>query len=391
MNILAIETSCDETSAAVVHEGRWVRSNVVASQIALHEKYGGIVPELASRRHVTAIVPVLHEAIEAARTHRNDIDAIAVTEGPGLAGSLLVGVNVAKSLAFAWKKPLIPVNHLEGHVYANWLLPNGSEPRDPPAFPSVCLIVSGGHTDLLLIHKHGVYEVLGRTLDDAAGEAFDKGARLLGLGYPGGPAIQKAAEGHRPLDQFPRAWLGDSYDFSFSGLKTALLRVCEQYRKPEPVPRGTGGRTSRKRRSERPERSGGSESASPFPEHTPPIYAANMPVGELAAAYQEAIVDVLVEKTVRAAQDEHARSVMLSGGVASNALLRRRMESRLRQVGVPLHIPEAQYCTDNAAMIAAAGYQVVRRGALAGWELDVRAQFPWGNVPGIRVIERPRD
>jgi N6-L-threonylcarbamoyladenine synthase len=380
MNILAIETSCDETSAAVVHEGRWVLSNVVASQIALHEKYGGIVPELASRKHVTAIVPVLEEALATARVSREAIDAIAVTEGPGLAGSLLVGVNVAKSLAFAWKKPLIPVNHLEGHVYANWLLPNGSEPRDPPAFPSVCLIVSGGHTDLLLVHKHGVYEILGRTLDDAAGEAFDKGARVLGLGYPGGPAIQRAAEGHRPLEQLPRAWLGNSYDFSFSGLKTALLRASEPYRKPQPLPRESG--TSRKRRKTQP--------ASPFPEHTPPVYTANMPVGELAAAYQEAIVDVLVEKTLRAAQDEHARSVMLSGGVAANALLRRRMESRLKGSGLPLHVPEPQYCTDNAAMIAAAAYQVVRRGALAGWELDVRAQLPWSDLPGVRVVERAR-
>jgi N6-L-threonylcarbamoyladenine synthase len=375
MNILAIETSCDETSVSVVHEGRWVRSNIVASQIALHEKYGGIVPELASRKHVTAIVPVLEEAIETARVGRDDIDAIAVTEGPGLAGSLLVGVNMAKAISFAWKKPLIPVNHLEGHVYANWLLPNGSEPRDPPAFPSVCLIVSGGHTDLLLVHKHGVYEILGRTLDDAAGEAFDKGARVLGLGYPGGPAIQKAAEGHRPLEPLPRAWLGDSYDFSFSGLKTALVRASEPYRKMTPLPR---------------ERRKPSAASGPFPEHEPPVYAPNMPVGELAAAFQEAIVDVLVEKTVRAAQEENARSVMLSGGVAANALLRRRMENRLHSIRVPLHVPDLQYCTDNAAMIAAAGYQVVRRGALAGWELDVRAQLPWSELPGVRVIERAR-
>lgn len=381
MNILAIETSCDETSAAVVHEGRWVRSNVVASQIALHEKYGGIVPELASRRHITAIVPVLQEAVDTAGLTRDDIDAIAVTEGPGLAGALLVGVNVAKAIAFAWKKPLIPVNHLEGHVYANWLLPHGAEPAEPPAFPAVCLIVSGGHTDLLLIHRHGVYEILGRTLDDAAGEAFDKGARVLGLSYPGGPAIQKAAEGRRPLDPLPRAWLGDSYDFSFSGLKTALLRECEQYRKPGPMPRGPSGQATRQRST---------PSADPFPVHEPPAYAPNMPVGELAAAYQEAIVDVLVEKTVRAARDEHARSVMLTGGVAANALLRRRMESRLQSVNIPLHIPALHYCTDNAAMIAAAGYQVVRRGALGGWDLDVSAQLPWTALPGVRVIERPR-
>jgi len=379
MNILAIETSCDETAAAVVHEGRWVRSNVVASQIALHEKYGGIVPELASRQHITAITPVLQEAIDTADVTRADIDAIAVTEGPGLAGSLLVGVNVAKTLAFAWKKPLVPVNHLEGHVYANWLIADVPGDDDsnavpvPPQFPAVCLIVSGGHTDLLLIHKHGVYEILGRTLDDAAGEAFDKGARVLGLSYPGGPAIQRAAEGRRPLEQLPRAWLGDSYDFSFSGLKTALLRSCDQYRAPQPP-----GRATRK------------PAQVPFPEHEPPAYKPNMPVGELAAAYQDAIVEVLVEKTVRAAQHEHARSVMISGGVAANAQLRGRMESRLRGLNIPLHVPDLQFCTDNAAMIAAASFQVLRRGALAGWDLDVRPQLPWSALPGARVTERAR-
>jgi N6-L-threonylcarbamoyladenine synthase len=373
VNILGIETSCDETAAAVVHEGRIVRSNVVASQIALHEKYGGIVPELASRRHVTAIIPVMQEALETAGATREEIDAIAVTEGPGLAGSLLVGVNVAKTLAMAWDKPLVPVSHLEGHVYANWLVPPGAQPGDPPELPAVCLIVSGGHTELLLIHKHGVYEVLGRTLDDAAGEAFDKGARILGLGYPGGPAIDRAAEGARPLEQLPRAWLGDSYDFSFSGLKTALLRACEPYRK-QPPPPGRGGRRKAK-------------PAEPFPVHQPVEYAPNMPVAELAAAYQDAIVEVLVEKAVRAAHEQHARSVLVSGGVAANRLLRKRLAARL---DLPLHVPELQFCTDNAAMIAGAGYHVIRRGALAGWDLDVRAQLPWSALPGARVIERAR-
>jgi len=380
MNILAIETSCDETAAAVVHEGRWVRSNVVASQIALHQKYGGIVPELASRQHITAITPVLQEALETAGITRAGIDAIAVTEGPGLAGSLLVGVNFAKTLAFAWKKPLVPVNHLEGHIYANWLVAPGHEgqPLPPaPIFPAICLIVSGGHTDLLLIHKHGVYEILGRTLDDAAGEAFDKGARILGLGYPGGPAIQQAAEGHRSVEQLPRAWLGDSYDFSFSGLKTALLRAAEQYRKSEPHP----DQQTRKRAAPPP---------GPFPEHTPPVYSPNMPAGDLAASYQDAIVDVLVEKTVRAAELERAASVLISGGVAANALLRRRLESKLRAKDIPLFVPEIQFCTDNAAMIAAAAHQVLRRGALAGWELDVHPQLPWSSLPGVRVIERAR-
>lgn len=374
MNILAIETSCDETAAAVVQHGRIVRSNIVASQIALHEKYGGIVPELASRRHITALVPVLREALETAQTPPEDLDAIAVTEGPGLAGSLLVGVNAAKAIALAWRKPLLPVNHLEGHVYANWLLSPDATDTSEPAFPAVCLIVSGGHTELLLIHKHGVYEVLGRTLDDAAGEAFDKGARILGLGYPGGPAIQRAAEGGRPIEHFPRAWLGDSYDFSFSGLKTALLRACEQYRKQE-----APTRSGRKPKKATP--------ATPFPEHIPPQYSPNMPVADLAASYQEAVVDVLVEKTVRAALEQHARCVMVTGGVAANALLRRRLGAKLN---LPLHIPEMQYCTDNAAMIAAAAYQVMRRGAAAGWDLDARPQFPWSALPGVRVIEHTR-
>jgi N6-L-threonylcarbamoyladenine synthase len=371
MNILAIETSCDETSAAVVHEGRFVRSNVIASQSDLHARYGGIVPELASRQHITAIIPVLREALEIAAVGKDEIDAIAVTEGPGLAGALLVGVNVAKTLAFAWRKPLVPVNHIEGHVYSNWLVAPGTAATDPPAFPSLCLIVSGGHTELLLLQKHGVYEILGRTRDDAAGEAFDKGARILGLGYPGGPAIQQAAEGARPLGDLPRAWMGDSYDFSFSGLKTALLRACEPYQKMKPPRR----RDSAKARPPQ----------EPFPEHRPPEYVPNMPVNQLAASYQEAIVDVLVEKTARAAAEQHVASVMIAGGVAANALLRQRMASRLK---VPVHVPDLQFCTDNAAMIAAAAYQAVRRGASAGIDMDVAAQLQLDSLPGVRVIDR---
>jgi N6-L-threonylcarbamoyladenine synthase len=371
MNILAIETSCDETSAAVVHEGRIVRSNVIASQNELHARYGGVVPELASRQHITAIIPVLREALDIAAISKDDIDAIAVTEGPGLAGALLVGVNVAKTLAFSWRKPLVPVNHIEGHVYSNWLVAPGTAAGDPPAFPSLCLIVSGGHTELLLLQKHGVYEILGRTRDDAAGEAFDKGARILGLGYPGGPAIQQAAEGARPLGELPRAWMGDSYDFSFSGLKTALLRACEPYQKMQP-PRRRGSTKSRPPQE-------------PFPEHRPPEYVPNMPVSQLAASYQEAIVDVLVEKTARAAAEQHVASVMIAGGVAANALLRQRMTNRLN---VPVHVPELQFCTDNAAMIAAAAYQAVRRGASAGMDMDVSAQLRLDSLPGVRVIDR---
>jgi N6-L-threonylcarbamoyladenine synthase len=356
--ILGIETSCDETAAAVVRDGRQVLSNVVASQTELHGRYGGIVPELASRRHVTAITLVLQAALDDAAVSRDEIDSIAVTEGPGLAGALLVGVNVAKVVAYVWGKPLIGVNHLEGHLYSNWLLPPGEQTGPEPSFPAVCLIVSGGHTELLLVHRHGVYELLGQTLDDAAGEAFDKGARILGLGYPGGPAIQRAAEGARPLEDLPRAWLPDSWDFSFSGVKTALLRACEPYRKPA-LPRRSQSRPA-------------ATSDDPFQEHQPVQYAANMPVGALAAAYQESIVDVLAGKTVKAAHEHGARSLLLAGGVAANRLLRERLT---KNAGVPLFIPAIEYCTDNAAMIAAAAFYTgrPREDAL---RLDAQARFP---------------
>ncbi|MDI3339572.1 MAG: tRNA (adenosine(37)-N6)-threonylcarbamoyltransferase complex transferase subunit TsaD [Sphaerobacter sp.] len=353
--ILGIETSCDETSAAVVRDGREVLSNLIHSQVDLHERYGGVVPELASRRHITAIVPVIDLALEQAGVTRDDLDAIAVTEGPGLAGSLLVGVNLAKTLAFTWGLPLVPVNHLEGHIYANWLSLPGEEPVPPPAFPLVCLIASGGHTELVLMRGHGDYVLLGRTIDDAAGEAFDKGARILGLGYPGGPAIQRAAEqGRAGRFTFPRAWLGDSYDFSFSGLKTALLREVEQYRRP-------------RRRTRRPQEN------QPFLTHQPPEYSPNMPVNDLAADYQEAIVDVLAEKTIRAARATGAATVLLAGGVAANKLLRRRLTGAL---GIPVRYPPPVLCTDNAAMIAGAAYYLRQRGVQAGPELDVHPQLP---------------
>jgi tRNA N6-adenosine threonylcarbamoyltransferase len=367
--ILGIETSCDETAAAIVREGRDVCSNIIASQTDIHARYGGVVPELASRQHIIAIIPTVKEAIETAGVSRDEIDAIAVTEGPGLSGSLLVGVNLAKTLAFAWKKPLIPVNHLEGHIYSNWLHHDDASALEPK-FPAVCLIVSGGHTELLLVHRHGVYEILGRTLDDAAGEAFDKGARILGLGYPGGPAIQQAAEGARLMVDFPRSWLGDSYDFSFSGVKTALLRECDQYRRPKDP----------RRRSKR-------DLTAPFPEHDPPEYSPNMPVAGLAASYQDAIVDVLVTKTARAAKEHLANSVLLAGGVAANRLLRNRLA---RQIDTPLFVPPIEYCTDNAAMIAGAAYQIVRRGVSVGWGLDVKAQYPLEAVPSVQIINHDR-
>lgn len=353
MIILAIETSCDETSAAVVRDGRFVLSNIIRSQVDLHERYGGVVPELASRRHITAMIPVLDLALEQAEVGPSLIDAIAVTQGPGLAGSLLVGVNVAKTLAFVWKKPLIPVNHLEGHIYANWLTLPGQEGVTEPTFPLVCLIVSGGHTELVLMRGHGDYLLLGRTLDDAAGEAVDKVARVLGLGFPGGPAVQKAAERGRPgRFSLPRAWLGESYDFSFSGLKTALLRIVEQYQ----------------RRSQRRV-----TSQQPFPEYVAPEYVSNVPIADLAAEFQAAVVDVLAEKTVRAAREFGATMILLAGGVAANSLLRQR----IRELSsVPVRYPPPILCTDNAAMIAGAGYYLLQRGVQADLDLDVQAQLP---------------
>lgn len=356
MQILGIETSCDETSAAVVSDGRIIRSNVIRSQEDLHERYGGVVPELASRRHVTAIIPAIDVALQDAGLAADEIDAIAVTEGPGLAGSLLVGMNTAKALSMAWGVPLIPVNHLEGHIYSNWLTEVADDPTfQPPRFPLVCLIVSGGHTELVLMRDHGRFDVLGKTIDDAAGEAFDKGARILNLGFPGGPAIQRAAaDGQLGRHPFPRAWLGDSYDFSFSGLKTALLREVEKYRREPTRPRKV-------------------VSSGPFPVHEPPEYAPNMPAADIAADFQDAIVDVLVQKTARAAVEYRAAMVVLAGGVASNSLLRRKLESALE---VPLRFPEPILCTDNGAMIAGAGYYLYSRGVTASFDLDISPQLP---------------
>ena len=360
MNILALETSCDETAAAVV-DGQRVRSNVVASQIALHRAHGGVVPELAARGHVTAVVPVVEAALAEAGLTRRGIDVVAVTEGPGLAGSLLVGVNVAKALAYALDRPLVGVNHLEGHLYANWLGLSGEEPPPAPAFPLVCLLVSGGHSELILMTGHGRYRLLGQTLDDAAGEAFDKGARLLGLGYPGGPAIERAAaEGDPRRFDLPRAWLagqGEGYDFSFSGLKTALLRLAEPYREPA---------APRPRQAEAP--------AGPFAEHRPPVFTPRAPIADLAAAYQEAVVEVLAVKTARAARAHGVQTVLLAGGVAANAALRHRLRREVAERcgdALPVRSPPLAYCTDNAAMIAAAAHFALRRGEQAGWEADV--------------------
>jgi N6-L-threonylcarbamoyladenine synthase len=333
MKVLGIETSCDETAVAVVVDGARVLSNKIASQVSIHARYGGIVPEVASRQHLLAIIPTLKQAVAEAGISWDDIGGIAVTTGPGLAGSLLVGINLAKALALAHDKPLTGVNHLEGHIYANWLDGRRIE------FPVVCLIVSGGHSDLVLMKEHGDYKVLGRTRDDASGEAFDKAARILGLGYPGGPAIQQAAGSGNTSLKLPRAWLKDSYDFSFSGLKTALLRLVE----------------------------GENISLSPG-QDGPNQYDA-------AASFQEAVVDVLVNKTLAAAREHRVNQVLIAGGVASNSRLRYRL---LEESPLPVLIPAPILCTDNAAMIATCGYYLFQSGRVAGLDLDVSPSLKLG-------------
>lgn len=313
--------------------------------------YGGVVPELAARAHITAIAPVIAEALSEAGARWGDIDAIAVTNRPGLSGALLVGVNAAKAIAFARSLPLVGVHHIEGHIAAIWLQDDQQDFGDVP-LPAVCLVVSGGHTDLILVERPGSYRLLGTTLDDAAGEAFDKGARLLGLGYPGGPAIQvAAASGDREAIDFPRAWLDDSFDFSFSGLKTALLRQIQTYRIEVDPPAEV--------------------SRQPFALHVRPEFREDAPVADLAAGYQWAIVDVLVTKTVRAAEECAAQSILIAGGVAANGVLRSELTAR---TNAPVLAPRLAYCTDNAAMIAAAGHWSLERGERSALDLDVYAR-----------------
>ena len=318
--ILAIESSCDETGVAVVVDGRRIEANQVASQVALHASTGGIVPEVAARQQLRWIVPTLESAMREAGAGWRDLDAVAVTYGPGLIGSLLVGVNVAKALSAVHELPLIGINHIEGHIYANWLTEvKAGEPLPAdPAFPLLCLVVSGGHTQLVLMEDHGRYRLLGQTVDDAAGEAFDKVGRLLGLPYPGGPSIAAAAADATPVTRFPRARTAGTYDFSFSGLKTAVLREVEGYReRGEPIP-----------------------------------------VDGLAAAFEEAVVDALATKTVAAARDHGVASVALGGGVAANRALRATLGTRLAADGLSLLVPPPAWCTDNGAMIgAAAGFR----------------------------------
>jgi N6-L-threonylcarbamoyladenine synthase len=343
--ILAVESSCDETGVAIVEDGRRIHSNVVASQVAMHAASGGIVPEVAARAHLRWIVPTLDEAWAAAGVTWDDIAAVAVTEGPGLAGSLLVGINFAKTLAYVHAKPLIPVNHLEGHLYAAWL---ADETRDvaEPVFPLVALIVSGGHTFLVEMRDHLQYRLLGETVDDAAGEAFDKVGRLLGLPYPGGPAIMKAAGGatHRDV-VFPRAWLGDTFDFSFSGLKTAARRTIATETDGQGTSIGEAALTEDR-------------------------------VAELSYGFQESVIDVLVTKTLRAARAAGARSIVLGGGVAANRVLRDRLADGAAAAGIPLVVPRPSLCTDNGAMIGAAAARRMEAGARAGLNLDARPSLP---------------
>ena len=327
--ILGIETSCDETAAAVVADGRRILSNLVSSQVELHARYGGVVPEIASRQHLLLLNPLIDDALKEAGVQLKGLQAIAVSHGPGLVGALLIGVATAKALAYAARLPLVAVNHLEAHLYANQL--EGAV----ISYPAVNLIVSGGHSELLLIDESGAIKSLGRTRDDAAGEAFDKVARVLELGYPGGPLIDKMArEGNPAAIDFPRAWLGNDgpYDFSFSGLKTAVINHLYHAR----------------RRGEQ----------------------INMP--DLVSSFQEALVEVLVEKTIAAARDLEAQTVLLSGGVAANSHLRRRMQERLRASlpAVTLHYPDLKLCTDNAAMIAAAAYPLYQRKGFASLDLN---------------------
>ena len=338
--ILAIESSCDETAAAVVENGRRVLADVVASQASRHARYGGVFPEAASRMHIESIYPVVEETLSQAHVGLEAIDAIAVTRGPGLAGSLVVGMAMAKGMALASGLPLIGVNHLEAHLYSIWLVEDEPEPE----FPLLALIVSGGHSELILMRDHLTYERLGGTLDDAAGEAFDKVARLLGLGYPGGPAIQAAAEtGNPKAFKFPRAWLEDSWDFSFSGLKTAVLREV---------------------RSQQPDLEAAVEAPRP-----------GLPIADLAASFQASVVDVLVTKALSAAEEFEAKQVLVAVGVSANRALREAFRERSK---LPVRVPPLALCTDNAAMAGAVGHRRFLAGQRDALDIDVLPTWPIG-------------
>ena len=394
MLILGIESSCDETGAAIIKDGRYLLSNVVASQAEIHNRYGGVVPEVASRQQLTTIIPVIEMALDQSECGWENIDAIAATYGPGLAGSLLVGLTVGKAIALAHNLPFLGVNHLEAHIYANWLRGQtevaSKEIEDAdweyqegdPIFPLLCLVISGAHSELVLVRGHGQYELLGRTRDDAAGEAFDKVARILGLSYPGGPSIQKAAQhAQEELEQqgksitqalntyrLPRSWLRGTYDFSFSGLKTAMLHLAEGAAGDQNIlharSSGNAGTTGKQvsqytRMGVQAAQRGGAN------------------VELLAASFQEAVVDVLAVKTRLAAQEYHVKQVVLAGGVAANVSLRTRLERELLPLHIRLKYPPIEFCTDNAAMIASAAFFHLLRGEQHGLDLDV--------VPGLSL------
>jgi len=330
MIVLGIESSCDETAAAVVRDGRNLLSNVIASQISEHSKYGGVVPEIASRKHMEAIIPVILQALDDAGMGLSDIEGIAVTRGPGLVGSLLVGLSVAKALAFSRRLPWAGVNHLEGHIAAVFLN------EKAPEFPFVALVVSGGHTNIYYVENFGIFTILGQTRDDAAGEAFDKAAKLLDIGYPGGMVIDDLAkEGDRNQRPFPRA-MRESLDFSFSGLKTSLLVHVKKHGKP----------------------------------------SSRIDLAHLAAGYQEAIVDVLVEKTLKAAKMKSVSQVVVCGGVASNSRLREHFTLRSAECGIDLFIPPPVLCTDNAAMVAVVGENLLSRGKIDEFSLNAVSRWP---------------
>jgi len=379
--ILAVETSCDETAAAIVRGGSTIVANVVASQIDIHRRYGGVVPEVASRQHILAIPTVVEEALAQLPGGWDQVDAVAATYGPGLAGALLTGLNAAKTIAWARDLPFVGVNHIEAHIYANWLVPEsvasplsiaeggakqatnqGPRTMDhgPPTFPLIALVVSGGHTLLALLEGHGSYKLLGQTRDDAAGEAFDKAARIMGLGFPGGPAIQRAAE-HAPGGvTLPRAWLRDSYDFSFSGLKTAVLHQV-QGRQNREAKVSSADQRSNVQMSKQP--------ALSLPKGSNAQTEPDKYIAQLASAFQESVVDVLVTKACDAARAFGATEILLAGGVAANARLR---EELARRAPVPVRCPPLSLCTDNAAMIAAAAFYRFEDGRQDGWDLDVQ-------------------
>ncbi len=345
--ILAIETSCDETAAAIISDGRRIRSNIVASQIDLHAQYGGVFPELASRAHAEVISAVVARALDEADADYAELDAIAVTQGPGLVGSLLVGINFAKGLALMTGLPLLGINHLEGHIYALWLTEGFAEPD----WPVLALIASGGHSELVLMRGHGIYQRLGGTIDDAAGEAFDKVGRLLGLPFPGGPAIERAARtGDSSAFEFPIAKTDGAYDFSFSGLKTAVMRAA--------TVQPTSRRNQRARGAER-------EAA----------LRQDIDISDVAASFQRALIDALVRGTSRAANDFGVTAVLLTGGVSANQPLRERLSGVL---SVPVYPPPLALCTDNAAMIGAAAHFRLTAGQRSSLDVEARASWRLG-------------